>query len=298
MELEVFEEISAQADEPKRQNPGDKDKGEAGKAHDLLEDEAVAKAASGLNGVVVVGGGLAKFCPQGLDVGVDGAVHGGAGVFPSLHQDLVAGEGAAGLGEKESEDFVFVGGEVERLPEAVDGHCGFIMVEKAGGFFGSLEWAGAGAPENGADASDHRAGGEGLGDVVVGSELETEDLVDFGIAGGEEEDGHLRKFAHLATDIEAENVGKADVEDEKVAVVLLQPLDAVESGLGIVSVEAFGAQGIEDGVRDGGLVFDEQNGGHGERVENPEWRGQTLLGHNRPGEEWTAELARRAKLSR
>ena len=227
------------------------------------------------------GGGQANFCPQSFDVCVDGAVHGRAGVFPGLHKDLVAGEGAAGLGEEEGKDLILVGSEVERLSKAVNRHRRFIMAEKCGGFVGCLVRAGtAGAPKNGPDARDYCARGERLGDVVVSSKFESEDLVDLGVASGEEEDGHLGKFAHLATDIEAENVGQTDVQNEEVAFVLLHPLDALEAGLSIMSVEAFSAQSVENGVRDGGLVFDEQNGGHNKRVRNVESGGQPFVGHN------------------
>ena len=70
----------------------------------------------------------------------------------------------------------------------------------------------------------------------------------------------------MTTDIETEDIGEPNIENEEVAVVVLQPLNAVETSGHVMSFEALGAQSVEDGVCDGGLVFDEQDGGHSKRV--------------------------------
>ncbi len=86
------------------------------------EDEGVAEAASGLDGVGGVFGVASDLGAEGFDMGVDGAVHGGAGVIPSLLEELFAGEDAAGLPEEDREEVLFVGGEFERMAATGHGH--------------------------------------------------------------------------------------------------------------------------------------------------------------------------------
>lgn len=120
-------------------------------------------------------------------------------------------------------------------------------------------WAGAPATQNRACPCDDGTGRKGLGDVVVGSKFETQDLVDFGISRGEEEDRHLGKAAQAAADIEAENVWQSDIEDDEIAGIDLQPgKPSLSRGL-MMSLKSFRPQGVKDGVRDSGLVFDKKD---------------------------------------
>ena len=58
---------------------------------------------------------------------------------------------------------------------------------------------------------------ERLGQVVVGAELEADDLVDLVVAGGQDEDGHLRAGrAEPAEDLEAVHARQAHVEHDEV----------------------------------------------------------------------------------
>lgn len=79
-----------------------------------------------------------------------------------------------------------------------------------------IEGVAVGAAEDGADAGGEFAGAEGFGDVVVGSEFEADDAVDFAVTCGEEEDGDGGGLAESATDVEAAHVGESDIEDEAV----------------------------------------------------------------------------------
>lgn len=182
----------------------------------------------------------AEFGAEGFYVGVDGAVHGGAGVFPGLFEELLAGEDAAGLPEEDGEEFVFVRGEVERVAAAGDAHGGGLVVEEGRGRLGyALATA-----EDGADAGHDGAGGEGFGDVVVSSEFEAEDVVDFGIARGEEEDGDLGELADLLAEVEAGEVREADVEDGEVGGVAGKMIEAGLGGGDVGDGEVFRFEGV------------------------------------------------------
>ena len=86
------------------------------------------------------------------------------------------------------------------------------------------------APEDGLDAGDQLSRVEGLRDVVVGADLEADDLVDVVVAGGEDDDGNVGCLAQLFADGEAVHLRHHYVEDDQVGVDgarLLQRLFAV-----------------------------------------------------------------------
>ncbi len=90
------------------------------------------------------------------------------------------------------------------------------------------------------DPGHQLAGGEGLGHVVVGAELETQDPVDLVVAGAQDEHrdglrGPGSPAAQPAADVEAVEVaGQADVDDDQFGSL---PVDEAEAGLGVVGLE-------------------------------------------------------------
>ena len=93
------------------------------------------------------------------------------------------------------------------------------------------------------------AGGERLGHVVVGTELETEHPIDLVVAGAQDEHGNgddrrsghhrgtvgCRPASQPATDVEAvELTGKPDVHDDQLGSL---PLDEGEAGLPVIGLE-------------------------------------------------------------
>ena len=74
-------------------------------------------------------------------------------------------------------------------------------------------------------AGDQLRGGEGLRQVVVGAELEAEDPVDLAVAGGEEDDRHLGGLADLLADLEAVDIGEADVEHDEAGPVAAERVE-------------------------------------------------------------------------
>jgi hypothetical protein len=57
---------------------------------------------------------------------------------------------------------------------------------------------------------------EGLGDVIVGTDLEADHLVDLSVLCGQQDDRHRAVGADLATEIEAALARHHDVEDQQV----------------------------------------------------------------------------------
>ena len=77
-----------------------------------------------------------------------------------------------------------------------------------------------GPAQDGPDPGDELARAERLGQVVVGAELEAEQLVELVVARGEHDDRDGRVAAQLAGDVEAVEPGQAEVEDDEVGVAL------------------------------------------------------------------------------
>ena len=74
-----------------------------------------------------------------------------------------------------------------------------------------------GAPQEGLDAAHQLAQAERLGQVVVGAELQADDLVDLVVARGEQEDRRLGAVgAQAAQHLEAVDARQADIEDDQV----------------------------------------------------------------------------------
>jgi hypothetical protein len=186
---------------------------------------------------------------------------------------LVACEDTTGVFHEGEEEVVFVAGEVEGLAGAADDFADGVVVEGVrsgrgiGGCGGVIERVAVGAAEDGADAGGEFAGAERFSDVVVSTEFEADDAIDFAIACGEEEDGDGRGLAEGAADVEAAHIGETDIEDEAVEGFGGEFGEGVATGGGIGDIEAFGSEGIPDGFGDGGFIFDNEDAaGHGGRV--------------------------------
>jgi hypothetical protein len=233
---------------------------------DSLKINQVAKSAAGLDQVLRAGLALAEFRADRLHVGVDRAVGDGARIVPRAVEQLIAGEYAARLAEEHEEEFVFVGGEIERATVAVDAHRGGVVMEWSGGGWRGRRGRIAAplrATQDRPDAGDDFAGRKGFGHIVVAAELESEDAIDFTVARGEEKHRHGGGFAQGPANIETAHVGQADVEDEEVVRLRGEGVERGVTGQRMSDLEAFGFQGIDERIGDGGFVFDKQDAGHG-----------------------------------
>src|SRR2546430_10885847 len=73
-----------------------------------------------------------------------------------------------------------------------------------------------GPSQHSVDTSQHLADREGLGDVVVGAQLESDDLVDLGVLGRDHDDRHPARFAQGAAEVEPAHAGQHQVEEDQV----------------------------------------------------------------------------------
>jgi hypothetical protein len=122
------------------------------------------------------------------------------------------------------------------------------------------------AAEDGFDAGDEFVGGEGFAEVVVGAELESADFFGVGGVDGEEEDGDGAAEAEGAHDLEAGDIGEAEVEDDEVGAVFFGEFEALGAGFGGDDAEALVEEFEANEFENGGIVVDDEDecrGGHG-----------------------------------
>src|SRR5262249_20056010 len=113
---------------------------------------------------------------------------------------------------------------------------------------------------DGFDARDELADREGLGDVVIGADLEAADLVRLLRARGQHDDRHdavLR--AQLLADRVAVQVAEHEVEDDAVGSLVARELDALASLERGDDLEALELERVAQAAHDVGLVLDDED---------------------------------------
>ena len=134
------------------------------------------------------------------------------------------------------------------------------------------------------DPAHQLAQAERLGQVVVGAELEADDLVDLVVARRQDQDRHLGAGrAQAAEDLEAVDAGQADVEDDEVGRLVRRDLEALLAGAGDGDLVALLLEGVLDPARDGVLVFDDEDGGCHAADATPRARSPRPTGRRRHG---------------
>jgi hypothetical protein len=115
--------------------------------------------------------------------------------------------------------------------------------------------------ELGAHAAQQLSDRERLGDVVVGTDLQADDLVDLGVLGGQQDDRHRAPRAHIAADVEPASSRHHDVEDQEVEAGSVDAQLAV--GVGAVlsqgDVEALLLERVAHRITNRGLVVGDQD---------------------------------------
>ena len=114
------------------------------------------------------------------------------------------------------------------------------------------------------------ADAERLGDVVVGADLEAEDLVDLVVAGGQHDDRNLAPGAEPAADLDPVEARHHHVEDDEVEALRGEQVERLAAVACDHDLIALLAKRIRKKRLDRLLVVDEQDAsrgfGHGERL--------------------------------
>src|SRR5271169_5715870 len=234
--------------------------------------EAVAGAADRFQIARVLGVRLDLFA-DAADVDVDGAGSDVGGIAPDGVEQMIAAENASLVAREIIEQAEFGGGRGNQVSAYGEGHGRRIDFDIAdfhrAGRQGTLE-----APQHSLDARDEFPRAEGLGDVVVGAEFETEDAVGFAALRGQENYGHgcqAGGLANSAADFESIFAGDHDVEHEESGSLAFGVGEHVGAGGIHADREAFVFEMMADEAGNVRVVFDDEKAGfHGNIVTKPE----------------------------
>src|SRR3954447_21347429 len=228
----------------------------------FLVAEPAAHAPGPAQGLRVLGVAL-ELLAQVADVDVDRPRIAERRVAPDARQQHVAGEDAAGAGGQRLEDLELDEGEVdvgaadadgalERVELEVDDVQRLVLVDGLGARHPR-------AAQRGPDARAELPQRERLGDVVVGAELEAEDLVDLLGLRGEHDDRDGRARAQPPADLEPVELGHHHVEDDEVERALAEALERLAAVGRPDDVVAVLLQGEAEQRLDRLLVVDEED---------------------------------------
>ena len=115
------------------------------------------------------------------------------------------------------------------------------------------------AAQDGADARNQLARVEGLGQVIVSTQLQPDNLVDVVVARGEHEDGQVAAGAQLTADLPSIKAGQHQVEHDQVRRPRQQLLQRDLAVGGAVDLEALALQIEPHKVDDVLFVIDEED---------------------------------------
>ena len=184
---------------------------------------------------------------------------------PDHVEDLLTGEGLAGVLHEHFHDGVLHLGELDALAVLFEGTVAGVQEEGGLIDLAGLDGAAAGAAHKRVHAGGKLGGRKGLGDVVVGAGHETGDLVHLLGAGGEHDDADGGVGGtDTAADLKAVDTGKHDVQqgDADVA-VQLQLLQRLLAAFGLHYLIAGPAEIDDDKTADAGFILQYQNFLHG-----------------------------------
>ena len=141
----------------------------------------------------------------------------------------------------------------------------------------------AAAAQHGTDAGRDLRGAEGLDDVVVGAELEADDPVGLGAAGGDHHDRHGGFAPQRAAHVAAVDVGQAEVEQHEVRIGLAREPQRVGTRRGDQRLEALADQGVLERLGDRRLVLDQQDARPGHELPRLAPSAAGVIGSRRAG---------------
>jgi hypothetical protein len=133
--------------------------------------------------------------------------------------------------------------------------------DEFGGGIGLIE-LGTGATQDSLYAGSEFSGAEGFGHVVVATQFEAKDSIEFVASGREEDDRRFLGFTHFATEAEAVEFGHEDVKNDEVYLLRVQEAKGLDAIAAADHRKAFSLQGVLDNVANPGFVVDDKDGGH------------------------------------
>ena len=118
------------------------------------------------------------------------------------------------------------------------------------------------APQDGLHAGGELAHAERLDEVIIGTELETEKLVDFIIAGCQHDDRDLRDLAQAAAGLHAVETRHHEVKDDDGGMMQSGRFECIDAIGGFVCLPVRLFQEIDEQTAETRIIIDNQSTAH------------------------------------
>ena len=205
---------------------------------------------------------------QPVDVRVDGVLVTLVLVAPDLIQQVQPRIDLVGMAGEEMQQVELARRQVQRAPvqergarHRIDGQA--VQLQRAGVHAGVARQRVAAAQQRPYPRHQlqHR---EGLGQVVVGAQLQAQDAVHLAGTGAGDDDGRVARHAARAlADLQAVHARQHQVQHQRVPAALFQPAHAFMTVGGMLDRVAFVAQVHAQQFGDVGVVLDDQHAAGG-----------------------------------
>src|SRR5882757_7577306 len=217
----------------------------------------VATAPHGLDEVAALGS-IRELLAQLADEDVDDLQLGLVHAAIEMVEEHFLGEGGSLAEREQLQHLVFLARQINALAADLE-RLGVEFAHEIAGLDYRLGVA-LGTADDRVDAGDQFVLVEGFGHVVVGADAETLDLVlDAGEAGEDQNGGLDLGYPQLLEHVVAGHVGQIEVEKDNVVIVKLAEIDAFLSEIRRIDVETLGFKHQLDRLRDGAVIFYQQN---------------------------------------
>ncbi len=226
---------------------------------------AVNRKPTPAHGVQVArrGGVVAELLSQPAHVHVERLGRAEPVLVPHAVHQLLARDDAPGVADQLGQQVELLARELQLLaveagPPGGDVDVQAADLDGAGRQVAVAVLDGSGATQDRPDAGDHLGAAERLDHVVVGAELEPDDAVGLGAAGGQHQDRDRGRAADRAADVAPVAVGEREVEqhDREVAV---DEVERLGRRAGDDRLEPLARQRLAERLVDARLVLDEEN---------------------------------------
>jgi len=198
-------------------------------------------------------------------VDVDGALVALVLVARDALDELGPREDPARRAEEEAQELELGRGQADLPPLLGHPALGGVELDPAVGQdlpAGRLAAPAPAAAEDGPDPGAELAQAEGLGQVVVGPDLEAEELVRLGVPRGQHDDGDLAPRPDPARRLDPVEPRQVEVEDEEVEALPRGELDRLGAGEGLGHLVAEGGEVIAQDLVQLALVLDHEDPFH------------------------------------
>ncbi len=199
---------------------------------------------------------LAELATQGRDVNVN---HLGRAVpvrAPHSVEKLLARDHLSGIAREKLQDPVLLGRARNELTRRANRPHATIDLDAIEMLHGSrLRLSRVRAAQHRVDPGDELSHAKWLDDIVVGAQIETGDPVLLATPSGHHDDRGLRQRAQAVEQVDAVTIGQAEIKEYEVG---RQGVERLGGRADRSSVELRATKPVDQGARDGLVVFDDQ----------------------------------------